>query len=201
MKTTLREQQRLRTRAGILRVAAEEFDQRGYASVALSDIAARLEVTKGTVYFHFPSKAALASAVVGTYFSAWEAVLAEVRRQNLQGIAALRWLSAQVAQSYRDEPGVRAPLRLMREADVIGIDLPTPFLPWVETVTEHLGEAQDLGEVRRGLNVEAVAWQIVAGFFGAQEISHQLTGSADIVERVEAMWDLLLPGIEARSSA
>ncbi|MDO5644676.1 MAG: ScbR family autoregulator-binding transcription factor [Dermabacter sp.] len=200
MQTTLREQQRVRTRTGILKVAAEEFDQRGYAAVALSEIAARLEVTKGTVYFHFPSKAALASAVVDSYFSAWEIVLAEVGRQNLQGIAALRWLSKQVAQSYRDDPGVRAPLRLMREADAIGIDLPTPFLPWVETVARHVHEAQDLGEIRRGLDVEAVAWQIVAGFFGAQEISHQLTGSADIVERVDAMWDLLLPGIEARDS-
>lgn len=198
MQTTQREQQRARTRSGILRVAAEEFDKRGYAAVALSEIAARLEVTKGTVYFHFPSKAALASAVVEIYFSAWEEVLAEIRRQNLRGIAALRRLSAQVAQSYRDEPGVRAPLRLMREADVIGIDLPTPFLPWVETVAGHLREAQDLGEVRRGIDVEVVAWQIVAGFFGAQEISHQLTDGADIVERIEAMWDLLLPGIAAR---
>lgn len=201
MQATLREQQRVRTRAGILRIAAEEFDQRGYASVALSEIAARLEVTKGAVYFHFPSKAALASAVVDTYFSAWEAVLAEVARQNLQGIAALRWLSIEVAQGYRDDPGVRAPLRLMREAEVIGVDLPTPFLPWVEAVALHMREAQDLGEVRRALDVEAVAWQIVAGFFGAQEISHQLTESADIVERVEAMWDLLLPGIEARGPA
>jgi AcrR family transcriptional regulator len=198
VQATLREQQRVRTRASILRVAAEEFDKRGYASVALSEIAARLEVTKGTIYFHFSSKAALASAVVDMYLSAWEALLAEVARQELRGMAALRWLSARVARNYRDEPGVRAPLRLMRESDVIGIDLPTPFLPWVETVTRHVREAQKLGEVRRGLEAETVAWQIVAGFFGAQEISHQLTASADLVERVETMWDLLLPGIESR---
>lgn len=200
MKTTLREQQRVRTRARILRAAAEEFDKRGYASVSLSEIAGRLDVTKGTVYFHFSSKAALASAVVDTYFSRWEALLADVAHRGLHGIAALRWLSVQVAQSYRDEPGVRAPLRLMREADVIGIDLPTPFLPWVERVADHVREAQDLGEVRGGLDAEAVAWQIVAGFFGVQEISHQLTGSADIVERVEVMWALMLTGIEARGS-
>ncbi|PXA82256.1 TetR family transcriptional regulator [Auritidibacter sp. NML120779] len=197
MAKTRREEQRLQTRARILRVAAEEFDQRGYASVALSEIATRLEMTKGTVYFHFPSKAALASAVVDSYFTLWEAVLADLSNQELHGIAALRWLSRHVAQSYRDDPGMRAPLRLMREADAIGVDLPTPFVSWIQTATEYVRQAQHRGEVRDELDAEAVAWQIVAGIFGAQEISHQLTGNADIVDRIEGMWDVLLPGIEA----
>ncbi|MFV0427622.1 MAG: ScbR family autoregulator-binding transcription factor [Beutenbergiaceae bacterium] len=195
--STLRQQQRAKTRAAVIRVAAEEFDQRGYAAVALSDIAARLDVTKGAVYYHFASKATLASAVVDTYFSAWENLVEEVSSQGLRGIEALRALSIRVAESYRDDVGVRAPLRLMREADVISIDLPTPFLPWIETVSRHLGEAQAAGEVRQGIDADGVAWQVVAGFFGAQEISRQLTGSADLVERIAALWDVILTGIEA----
>lgn len=195
MAVTARDQQREQTRARILRVAAEEFDRRGYAAVALSEIAAGLEVTKGSVYFHFPSKAALATAVVDAYFLAWEALRADAVRDGLEGIAALRWLSRNVAERYRDDPGVRAPLRLMREAEAIGVDLPTPFLPWMEAVAGHVEEGQRRGELRDDLPVEDVSWQIVAGFFGAQEVSHQLTHSADLVERVEMMWDILLDGI------
>lgn len=198
MELTVREQQRQRTRAAILRVAAEEFDQRGYSAVALSEIAARVDLTKGSVYFHFHSKSTLASAVVGTYFSAWKALIQEISDRGLSGLTALRWLSAEVAQHYRDDPGVRAPLRLMSEANLIDIDLPTPFLSWVETVSGHLKEAQQLGHIRTDLDPDAVAWQIVAAFFGAQEVSQQLTGRADLVERVQAMWDMLLPGIAAR---
>lgn len=197
MQQTMRERQRIRTRENILRIAAEEFDQRGYASVSLSEIAVRLEMTKGTVYFHFPSKADLARAIVDTYFSAWEALLEGVANQGLRGMEALRWFSNRVAQAYRDDPGVRAPLRLMREADVIGIELPTPFLPWIQTVEFQVRQAQELGEVRDELDAQAVAWQIVAGFYGAQEISHQLTQRADLTDRVQQMWDLLLPGIQA----
>lgn len=53
MSMTLRDQQRERTRSEILRVAAVEFGRRGYAAVALSEIAAGLEMTKGSVYFNF----------------------------------------------------------------------------------------------------------------------------------------------------
>lgn len=197
VELAMREQQRQRTRASILRVAAEEFDERGYAAVALSEIAKRIELTKGSVYFHFNSKSDLAKAVIDTYFSAWESLVQAISDRELTGLTALRWLSAEVAHRYRDDAGVRAPLRLMREANLIGIDLPTPFLAWVESVAKHLGEARHGGEVRPDLDLDAVAWQIVAGFFGAQEISHQLTGRSDLVERVEAMWEMFLPGIAA----
>lgn len=197
VELAMREQQRQRTRASILRVAAEEFDERGYAAVALSEIAKRIELTKGSVYFHFNSKSDLAKAVIDTYFSAWESLVQAISDRELTGLTALRWLSAEVARRYRDDAGVRAPLRLMREANLVGIDLPTPFLAWVESVAKHLGEARHGGEVRPDLDLDAVAWQIVAGFFGAQEISHQLTGRSDLVERVEAMWEMFLPGIAA----
>lgn len=199
MQPTVREQQRIKTRSDLLRLAAEEFDQRGYADVALSDIAARQEVTKGTLYFHFSSKAKLASAVVEHYFTAWEGLIADVKKRNLQGISALRWLLSEVARQYRDDPGVRAPLRLMRESNIIGIDLPTPFLLWIDTVKTHLHEALDQGEVRSDIDINNTAWQVVAGFFGVQEISHQLTARSDIVERVDMMWELLLTGITTRS--
>lgn len=199
VQPTTREEQRIQTRANLLRVAAEEFDKRGYADVSLSDIAAKQGVTKGTVYFHFTSKAALASAVVDSYFGMWETLLNEMKQRDFRGIYALRWLSAEVAQNYRDDPGVRAPLRLMRESNVIGIELPTPFLPWIETVEKHLTEAQSMGELRPAINIKSTAWQVVAGFFGAQEISHQLKERTEMVERVDAMWDLLLSGIKARA--
>ncbi|MCP3424835.1 TetR/AcrR family transcriptional regulator [Rothia sp. AR01] len=192
---TQREQQRLRTRAAILRIAAEEFERRGYAATALSEIAGRLGVTKGTVYFHFPTKSAVALAVVDSYFARWRELLEEIERRGLTGVGALRWLSAEVAASYREDPGTRAPLRLMREAEVVDTDLPTPFLPWIEVATRHVRQAQERGEMRRELDAGQAAWQIVAGFFGVEEVSWQLTRGSDLVERVEAMWDLLLPGL------
>lgn len=192
---SMRELQRQRTRDAILKAAAEEFDARGYAAVSLSEIAARVEVTKGSVYFHFPSKADLAAAVVSTYSAAWQTIVDGVDAIGHEGIAALRQLSAEAARVYRDDAGVRAPLRLMREQSVIGVELPTPFRPWLDAVARQLAIAQEQGEVRVDVEPETVAWHIVACFFGTQEISHQLNNRSDLVERTDAMWDLILQGI------
>ncbi|WP_435298957.1 ScbR family autoregulator-binding transcription factor [Timonella sp. A28] len=200
MELGVREQQRQRTQAAILDVAAQEFDRRGYADVSLSDIAAKVGVTKGAVYFHFPSKAALATKIIEKYFVAWQALLGEIDAQELKGIPALRWLSHAVAERYQQDPGVRAPLRLMREADIIGLDFPTPFVAWINVVTEKLEEAHNMGVLQDHIDVYDAAWQIVASFFGAQEVSHHLRGRDDLVERVDKMWQLLLPALTVHDS-
>lgn len=190
-----RQEQKVTTRRAILQVAAEEFDAKGYVATAISDIAKRLDLTKGSVYFHFPSKAELASEVIQNYFHMWAPVLKGIEAQELRGFTALKWASQQVAVAYRDDVGVRASVRLMRESALIDVELPTPFVGWISMVETHLEQARGAGELRDGLKVEDVAWHIVATFFGIQEVSHQLSNRADLEDRVEALWELLLPGI------
>src|SRR3984893_16023697 len=52
--------ERLRDRAvkreAVVRAAAREFNRKGYHNTSLDDIAARLEVTKPTVYYYVTSK-------------------------------------------------------------------------------------------------------------------------------------------------
>src|SRR4029077_12894467 len=43
-------------RGAVIRVAAREFNRKGYHNTSLDDIAARLEVTKPTVYYYVTSK-------------------------------------------------------------------------------------------------------------------------------------------------
>lgn len=51
-------------REQILRAAHHEFCARGYAGTTVDHIAARARLAKGTVYFYFPSKAAVFDALV-----------------------------------------------------------------------------------------------------------------------------------------
>lgn len=53
-----------RTRARILASALALFAKKGYAQTTFTDIAARLEMTKGAVYWHFASKEALLLALI-----------------------------------------------------------------------------------------------------------------------------------------
>ena len=47
----------------ILEAAFTEFSEKGYAGARIVDVARRVGVTKGTVYFYFPTKADLFKAV------------------------------------------------------------------------------------------------------------------------------------------
>lgn len=55
----------------ILTAAAELFGERGYAAVSLEDVAERLDVTKGSLYYYFASKDALGTAAIETLGNEW----------------------------------------------------------------------------------------------------------------------------------
>lgn len=59
----------------ILTNAAELFGERGYDAVSLEDVADRLDVTKGSLYYYFPSKDELSTAAIETLGNEWTARL------------------------------------------------------------------------------------------------------------------------------
>ncbi|MBY8855690.1 TetR/AcrR family transcriptional regulator [Nocardia sp. CA2R105] len=61
----------------ILAAAAELFGERGYDAVSLEDVAERLDVTKGSLYYYFSSKDELGTAAIETLGNEWTARLEE----------------------------------------------------------------------------------------------------------------------------
>lgn len=55
----------------ILTNAAELFGKQGYDAVSLDDVAARLDVTKGSLYYYFSSKDELSTAAIETLGNDW----------------------------------------------------------------------------------------------------------------------------------
>jgi AcrR family transcriptional regulator len=55
----------------ILKTAAELFGERGYDGVSLEDVAERLDVTKGSLYYYFASKDELVTAAIETLGNEW----------------------------------------------------------------------------------------------------------------------------------
>jgi AcrR family transcriptional regulator len=59
----------------ILTTAAALFGERGYDAVSLEDVAERLDVTKGSLYYYFASKDELVTAAIETLGNEWTARL------------------------------------------------------------------------------------------------------------------------------
>ncbi|GAC1639298.1 MAG: TetR/AcrR family transcriptional regulator [Herpetosiphon sp.] len=64
MKTTLQERQRQLREDAILDAAYEMMVQHGYTDMSMDDLAARVGISKATLYQHFPSKEELAVSVI-----------------------------------------------------------------------------------------------------------------------------------------
>jgi AcrR family transcriptional regulator len=72
------ERKRGRRIAEILTTAAELFGERGYDAVSLEDVADRLDVTKGSLYYYFASKDELVTAAIEALGNEWTARLSRI---------------------------------------------------------------------------------------------------------------------------
>lgn len=199
-----RAEQRAQTRQALLEAASLEFEANGYAATVLSDISDRLGMTKGTVYFHFPTKALLAQAVTANWSVMWEEEIAASRARGLS-LDELESLMIRIAERFQSDALIRATIRLVRERELIEEELPRPFDLWLEVTKEALQASRESGALRDDIDVDAVAWQVLANLVGIQLLIDDLNDGRSIADRVREMWavhrvTLATPGRAAAQS-
>jgi AcrR family transcriptional regulator len=186
------------TRRFLLEAAARLFDDRGYAATSISDISALSGRTSGAIYFHYASKEKLALAVVEEHFATWPELVRQVREADGPALEKLVALSFTVARAFRDDVVVRAGSRLWMERKAIDEPLPTPFVGWIDTVTDLLEEARAQGALADAVVPGTAALGIVYAFFGLHTVSDALEGRDHIEERLHDLWLLLLLALQAK---
>jgi AcrR family transcriptional regulator len=89
----------------VIRAAALEFNRKGYHNTSLDDIAARLEVTKPTVYYYVTSKEQLLFECFVTGVERIRAACREVRRLELPARERLNAVLRQYGEAVASEFG------------------------------------------------------------------------------------------------
>ena len=191
----------IRTRQLLLAAAAVEFDLHGYLSTRLVDIASRAGVTRGSLYFHFDSKATVAAALVAHQYEQWAGYVPARRVEGYRGIRLLMLFAHDLVLGFRDDGASRAAIALVKDARQIEVELPTPFPGWVRQVDELLREARGDGELGLNVVIDDAAWLVVANIFGVQEMCDQLEQRQGICERLDSLWLYLLPGLGVADAA
>jgi TetR/AcrR family transcriptional repressor of uid operon len=183
------------TREQILRGAAEVFDRYGYGAATLSDVIAQAGVTKGALYLHFSSKEDLARTVIEQQ----HALSVRPARQRLDehapGLESVIRLSQGLAGQLMEDVVVRAGIRLTLEQGTFGASVSNPYRDWVAVTEQLLRRAIDEGDLRDSIKPAALARLAVGAFTGVQLLSEVLSGRQDLYQRVEEMWDILLPSL------
>ncbi|UQX89624.1 TetR/AcrR family transcriptional regulator [Jatrophihabitans telluris] len=187
------------TRHRVLQAASEVFSRRGYAAAGMVEIIEAAGVTKGALYFHFPSKEALAVAIVEEQTSHWPDLIARLETAAPDPLIAIVALTHEVGRQFREDPIVRAGVRLSTEGESIDAELPTPFVTWTRAVHDLLAQARRQGLLRQGVTPGPTARTIVSGFFGVQHVSQLQTERRDLDTRLDEFWKVVLAGISVDS--
>ena len=179
------------TRKRIINAAVDLFAEVGYQATGLGDIIERAEMTKGALYYHFDSKEALATAIIeegaNTALTAFRSI-SEPSSPALENMIHGVFV---VADLITTDKMVRTGSQLLRA------------LTHGHQLSEMVAQARQAiaeGDLRDGLNPDAVGELIVGAVLGAEFISNAASSGADLLERIARTWALLLPAIASDES-
>jgi len=103
-----------KTRARVLASALGLFSKKGYDNTTFTDIAARLKMTKGAVYWHFPSKEALLVELVRMALENFRKQIAESMPQGELTFVKVGEIMVQNAVDIVSDPRRADFFRLMK---------------------------------------------------------------------------------------
>ena len=101
----------------IVKVASQSFIEQGYAGTTMSDIAATLGGSKGTLWNHFPSKEVLFIAVVEHLTAAFRAELTNILTPGHDVETTLRKFCAEYLDKVTSSDGIALYRLVIREND------------------------------------------------------------------------------------
>lgn len=161
------------TREKILEAAADEMYRVGFQAASLCDILARLGISKGALYHHFPSKLALGYAVLddvllGRIGNAWDTALSQ--EDPIEGLCDLLEAEARVMSGMRLTCG--CPLNNLAQ-EMSPVDegfrqrIEKIYRVWQRRIQNALAGAQQRGVLRDDFDAGEVAYFIIASLQGA----------------------------------
>ena len=177
------------TRQRLIAAASRQFAHHPYSMVSLDDILAEAELTKGAMYFHFPSKQALASAIVDDLSEITRAAVTELLARNMSGLETLIDLVYLLAVQDTEHEVARAGVRLLETLD----KTPALLQSWIELVTTLIQKAMTEGDVIDHHDPEDIAKMLVALGLGTRRISDP-DPPEHYLDNLQKAWIMALPG-------
>ncbi|MET8504550.1 ScbR family autoregulator-binding transcription factor [Streptomyces sp. NPDC004787] len=185
-----KQERAIRTRNALVESAAVLFDRDGFELASLATISARAGVSSGALHFHFPSKAALADAVVA---AAGDRLLRITREREALPLQILIDASHELVRGLGTDPVLRAgfalgarPGRTRTERDL--------RRQWREWVEGMVARAERAGLLAPDVAARDVAAAVVAVAAGHEALGHQDPGWLERAP-LTRFWAFLLPRV------
>ncbi|WP_422739272.1 TetR family transcriptional regulator C-terminal domain-containing protein [Micromonospora sp. WMMD729] len=194
----------------ILDAAAALIEQRGYTALGVAEICAVAGVPKGSFYYFFESKQALARTVIDEHWATqrrqWEQLLGS-ERDPLQRLRDLFEATEEVQRAGQQKAGVVAgclfgnlALELSNQAEEIRTRLQEIFEEQISLIEQVVAEAKERGLAGSSVDSREAARSIVAQIEGRVLLAKLLNDPTQL----ETLWrnclDLLQVPAQERTS-
>jgi AcrR family transcriptional regulator len=184
------------SRTRILDAAAEVFARLGYDRARMADVVEASGMTKGSVYFHFESKEALAVAVLTEKHGQWLGQVRSSLSQVAPGPDRLNALLPAMLSLHRDDPYAWAVSRLAQNLAELPAtrSLATELTQrWVDVVADVVRDALPPGTGPSPADPALVATLLVGAFDGLKATVQVLTDDPAVAARqLESGGELLM---------
>jgi TetR/AcrR family transcriptional repressor of nem operon len=169
------------TREKILDAAFQEVYRHGFQAASLTNILAKIGLTKGALYHHFPTKGDLGHAVIDEVIrDGLDAmVFAPLRESDDPAATLLDIIRAKGERTTLESVSLGCPLNnLMQEMSPLDAQFKkrlTALLgEWQKAVADALQHAQQQGRVRKDVDCHAAALFLVSAWEGCTGVAKSL---------------------------
>jgi TetR/AcrR family acrAB operon transcriptional repressor len=192
------------TRQAILRAALDEFSQRGYSATTLDGIARAAGVTRGAVYWHFASKAALYEEVLRAFGGQAGAIMGAAAAEGGDFITICQRILTRLLTRLEEDKELRAVMELSlfkTEHTAELVDVVANQRASMNELVAQLAGIMQAGIAQGALRADLDPWDVARGFLAYQQgVFHLWLSDPDafsLRERASALADLFISGIRA----
>jgi len=190
-----REDKKKYTRHRIIESAIELFEEQGYESTTVQQIANRAKVAKGTFFNYFASKEDMILELQGFI------LMNEIEsKREVAGsiVGGLRDSLLGYARNFPMTPSVtRAVLQGTYGKPRLGLAQSERSREFLAYLTPILTEGQERGEIRRDVSAECIARMAVQCYYGVLMLWVLEQEQASLEEQMALQFDVFFQGLRA----
>ena len=178
----------------ILDIAERLMQTRGYNAFSYADIAQSLRVTKASLHYHFPSKAALGKRLVERYRESFVLALEHIKGASADGLERLRLYVDLYLQVLRNDRMCLCGM-LAAEYSTLPKPMKTELKFFFDENEKWLAEVLEEGRANRTLHFSGSAHEMAVLLVSSLEGAMMLARSYDDVTRFETTAERLLAAL------
>ena len=193
-----------KTRVRILASALSLFVKKGYEHTTFTDIAARLKMTKGAVYWHFESKEDLLVALVREMIQKFQRQLGEIPDADLTFRSVAATMVARAEQITTDPKGAayflllqtqvkwRADSMAATREQLLARDAKGPYHSFIRAIENDIAA----GRVRSDVNPVGLASVSMAVWTGLVRSKIEKFLECDLTETLQKTYDAMWASVK-----